>query len=337
MNLKKLTVFCLSCLLAVSVLVPIPVVVAASDTSTQVPSLDDREWQVIQYTNKERSKSSLNLLAVTAQLQNCADTRVNELLIQFTHERPDGAKYNTVLKENGISFSNSGENISSGYYTAKQVVESWMNSPGHKSNILTSDYNIMGAGYAYTSYDYRQHYWLQFFVTRKVTVKGLTFATTLNESASITGGELVILRVTYSDGTYGFIPVIDEMLSGNIASYGGYRVDLSSPSGSSSNDNESTSTGSKKKQLASPTVTVGTRTKNSIKLTWTKVSGATSYVVYRSTNQKTGFKKVLTTKNRSFTNTKLKVGTKYYYYVKATNGKDTAGDSRIVSATTKKK
>jgi len=76
---------------------------------------------------------------------------------------------------------------------------------------------------------------------------------------------------------------------------------------------------------------------SSIKLTWKKAKNAKKYEVYYSTKSKSGYKKAKTTKYTSFTKTKLKAGKKYYFKVRAVNGKKKGSFSKIVPRTTKKK
>jgi hypothetical protein len=78
--------------------------------------------------------------------------------------------------------------------------------------------------------------------------------------------------------------------------------------------------------VAQPSLVLEKKSNTSIRLSWKKISGATSYTVYRSTSSYTGFKKIKTTKSTSLTNSKLNSGTTYYYYVVA-NGVKVKGKS----------
>jgi uncharacterized protein YkwD len=76
----------------------------------------------------------------------------------FSHTSPTyGSPFN-MLKSFGISYKSAGENIARGYTTPKAVVDGWMNSPGHRANILNSSFTEIGVGYA------SGNYWTQMFI-----------------------------------------------------------------------------------------------------------------------------------------------------------------------------
>ena len=77
----------------------------------------------------------------------------------FNNQSPTyGSPFN-MLKTNGISYSSAAENIAKGYSTAQSVVNAWMESDGHKTNILSGTYTQMGVGY-----DADGHCWSQIFI-----------------------------------------------------------------------------------------------------------------------------------------------------------------------------
>jgi uncharacterized protein YkwD len=71
-----------------------------------------------------------------------------ELGRKFSHTRPNGKKWNSILKEHRINSSAYGENIASGQKNPAAVMKSWLKSPGHRSNILDRDYTRLGVGVA---------------------------------------------------------------------------------------------------------------------------------------------------------------------------------------------
>ena len=77
----------------------------------------------------------------------------------FDHTRPDGSSCFTALDEAGIRYRAAGENIAYGQRTPEQVVEAWMDSPGHRANILSSYFTAIGVGYRSQG-----SYWVQLFV-----------------------------------------------------------------------------------------------------------------------------------------------------------------------------
>ena len=123
-----------------------------SDSSTDGMSFAE---EVLYYCNIEREKAGVSPLALDDTLCSAAAVR-DEITDTFSHTRPDGRKCFTAIDDAGYSYRAAGENIAWGYSTAKEVVEGWMNSPGHKANILSSDYNRLGVGRSGT-------YWVQMF------------------------------------------------------------------------------------------------------------------------------------------------------------------------------
>lgn len=117
--------------------------------------------EVVRLVNIERAKENLSALSESSELDGAANIRANEIITKFAHQRPDGREWHTVLAESGISYNASGENIAAGQRTPAEVVEGWMNSPGHRANIMNSNFNKIGVGYV-TGGSYG-HNWVQLF------------------------------------------------------------------------------------------------------------------------------------------------------------------------------
>ncbi len=117
--------------------------------------------EVVRLVNIERAKENLSALTESSGLDGAANIRANEIITKFAHQRPDGREWHTVLAESGISYNASGENIAAGQRTPAEVVEGWMNSPGHRANIMNSNFNKIGVGYV-TGGSYG-HNWVQLF------------------------------------------------------------------------------------------------------------------------------------------------------------------------------
>ena len=115
--------------------------------------------QVIVLVNQERGKQGLPALRENAQLMDSASVRSQELVTKFAHERPNGEQgYQLAFR---AGFNTVGENIAYGYLSAEQVMEGWMNSPGHRANILNTGFSEIGVG-CYRGSDGRL-YWTQLF------------------------------------------------------------------------------------------------------------------------------------------------------------------------------
>lgn len=116
--------------------------------------------EVLRLVNIERAKEGLSELTTNTSLKNAAHQRAIEIKSVFSHDRPDGSSCFTVLKEFNISYRAAGENIAYGQKTPAQVVEGWMNSEGHRANILSSKFGKIGIGCYYNNGTY---YWTQLF------------------------------------------------------------------------------------------------------------------------------------------------------------------------------
>ena len=116
--------------------------------------------QVVRLVNEERRKAGLSELAVDVNVQSAANVRAKEIVSSFSHTRPDGRSFSTALREAGVSFRGSGENIAWGQRTPEAVVQAWMNSAGHRANILNASYTTIGVGYYVVN---NTPYWVQLF------------------------------------------------------------------------------------------------------------------------------------------------------------------------------
>ncbi|WP_313133523.1 CAP domain-containing protein [Anaerocolumna sp.] len=102
--------------------------------------------QVLKLVNIERTKGGLQELTMSSTLTAPANKRAQEIKTQFSHTRPNGTQWSTVLDEYGISVRTAGENLAYGYNTPEAVVQGWMNSPGHRANIMNGNFNQIGIG-----------------------------------------------------------------------------------------------------------------------------------------------------------------------------------------------
>lgn len=113
-------------------------------------------WQLV---NAERAKAGLPALEYVSALQNAVDIRAEESYISLTHTRPNGSNWSTVLT--GIQYNTAGENIAKGQLTPEKVMTGWMNSSGHRANILKREYTGMAVGVVEKG---GVLYWAQLFV-----------------------------------------------------------------------------------------------------------------------------------------------------------------------------
>ena len=127
---------------------------------TTDPAVAEKQNEITALVNTERSKAGLAGLSANNALMEAAMIRAKELASSFSHTRPDGKICFTVLAEKGIHYSAAGENIAAGYTTSQAVMNGWMNSEGHRNNILNKNFTRLGVGY-YVQNGYA--YWVQLF------------------------------------------------------------------------------------------------------------------------------------------------------------------------------
>lgn len=121
--------------------------------------------EVLRLVNIERDKVGAAHLVLDGALCDAANMRAIEMDYSgnFSHTRPDGRDCFTVFSFCKISFYTCGENIAAGYPTPAAVVDGWMNSTGHKANILNAAFTKMGLGYSTGGGGEYSHYWAQEF------------------------------------------------------------------------------------------------------------------------------------------------------------------------------
>lgn len=118
--------------------------------------------QVALLVNKERASAGLSQVTLDETLTKAAMTRAKETVTSFSHTRPNGTSFSTVLSEHNISYRGAGENIAWGQKSPEEVMNGWMNSAGHRANILNANYKKIGVGY-YKDASGRK-YWSQLFI-----------------------------------------------------------------------------------------------------------------------------------------------------------------------------
>ena len=117
--------------------------------------------RVITLCNYERAKHGIAPLEFDATLQQTATIRAKELLSLYSHQRPDGRPASTAYPYAGVKAF--GENIQAGSDTPAGAVASWMNSPGHRDQILNPALRKIGVAHASDINTQYVHYWCQNF------------------------------------------------------------------------------------------------------------------------------------------------------------------------------
>lgn len=116
--------------------------------------------QVAVLVNKERNTYGLQPVKVSPILSEAANIRASELKENFSHTRPNGTSCFTAMSELEIQYSAAAENIAYGQKNPESVMNAWMNSSGHRANILNEKMEYIGVG---VSYQDGVYYWSQFF------------------------------------------------------------------------------------------------------------------------------------------------------------------------------
>ncbi|RTQ96595.1 SafA/ExsA family spore coat assembly protein [Lysinibacillus telephonicus] len=121
------------------------------------------EQEVIRLVNVERANAGLPALKYDWELARVAEHKSQDMHDKkyFSHTSPTYGSPFTMMKNYGITYKSAGENIAQGQRTAQEVVNAWMNSAGHRANILNSNYTHIGVGYVADG-----NYWTQMFIQK---------------------------------------------------------------------------------------------------------------------------------------------------------------------------
>lgn len=117
--------------------------------------------QVVKLVNIERAKYNLSPVTMDENVRKAAQLRAVEIQTSFSHTRPNGTHFSTALKDTGATYRRTGENIAWGQKSPEEVVTGWMNSEGHRANILNSQFTNIGVGHIQNNNGV--HYWSQLF------------------------------------------------------------------------------------------------------------------------------------------------------------------------------
>lgn len=116
---------------------------------------------MVELTNKERAKQGLKALSVDSKLSKSARAKSQDMKDKnyFSHTSPTYGSPFDQMKQFGITYKSAGENIAQGQRSPQEVVTAWMNSEGHRANILNKSYTHIGVGYVKSG-----NYWTQQFI-----------------------------------------------------------------------------------------------------------------------------------------------------------------------------
>ena len=136
----------------------------SNDNQNTTGSFYSFQKEVVRLVNVERSKRGLKELSFNTQLSNVATLKSQDMIDQnyFSHTSPTYGSPFDMMKQFNISYKTAGENIAKGQKTPEEVVNAWMNSQGHRENILSTNFTDIGVGVAKSSNG--TLYWTQMFI-----------------------------------------------------------------------------------------------------------------------------------------------------------------------------
>ena len=103
--------------------------------------------EVLRLVNIERTNAGVTGLIEMKELQPLVEMRAKESATSFSHTRPNGTRFCSIFTDHAITYSYAGENLGFGFSTPARLVNAWMNSESHRSNILNPNFKYISAGY----------------------------------------------------------------------------------------------------------------------------------------------------------------------------------------------
>lgn len=130
-----------------------------AETTGATESTQARE--ILEIVNQERRKQGLNPLTLSEKLTSIANTKAQDMTNKhyFSHTSPTYGSPFEMLQRFGVNYTSAGENIAQGQKTAREVMNAWLNSSGHRANILNANYTQLGVGF-----DENGLNWVQLFI-----------------------------------------------------------------------------------------------------------------------------------------------------------------------------
>jgi uncharacterized YkwD family protein len=124
-------------------------------------AVSEFEKKVVELTNAERAKQGLAPLKLDEELSKVAKEKSKDMKANnyFSHNSPTYGSPFDMMKKFGIQYNTAGENIAQGQQSPEEVVNAWMNSEGHRANIMNANYTLIGVGHVAEG-----NYWTQMFI-----------------------------------------------------------------------------------------------------------------------------------------------------------------------------
>lgn len=134
-----------------------------------VASIDTYRSELLRLTNLERQRAGLRPLTLSTSLGQAAQSHSDDMARNrfFSHTGFNGSTVVSRARAAGYAYSYVGENISAGATSPEDALRRWMNSPGHRANILRPEYTEIGFGYTHAPNGQYRSYWVQVFGARR--------------------------------------------------------------------------------------------------------------------------------------------------------------------------
>ena len=136
-----------------------PLCAVHAETPSSEEMVDSYCRIIVNAVNDARVENGLPEVAILPEISGYAKTSAEEIVESFSHTRPDGRGWSTVMKDDGFFYNTAAENIAAGNYSPVATFEQWMNSEGHYKNIMKSDITHIAISYVYDPSSMYQHYW----------------------------------------------------------------------------------------------------------------------------------------------------------------------------------
>ncbi|MCM3790547.1 CAP domain-containing protein [Domibacillus indicus] len=136
-----------------------PAPAPAQTPAATTGSVNEFEKKVFELVNQERAKAGLKALQLDTKLSEVARAKSADMKNKgyFSHQSPTYGSPFDMMKQFGITYKTAGENIAKGQKTPEEVMKAWMNSDGHRKNILSANFTHIGVGYV-------DGHWTQMFI-----------------------------------------------------------------------------------------------------------------------------------------------------------------------------
>ncbi|KGP74412.1 CAP domain-containing protein [Pontibacillus yanchengensis] len=131
------------------------------NTEQQASTLSQYEQKVVELTNEERTAQGLEPLKIDKQLSDVAEKKSEDMAQNnyFSHNSPTYGSPFDMMNQFGVDYRTAGENIAKGQRTPQEVVDAWMNSEGHRKNIMNENFTHIGVGFVEDG-----NHWTQQFI-----------------------------------------------------------------------------------------------------------------------------------------------------------------------------